>query len=83
MATTLESEMILQAAVTGIPRIATTIAEIPAALRERAFAAVARSYQQTVQELGHPEVELNLDFRSDVAIAQSSCRATKEPEGGG
>ena len=77
MATTLESEMILQAAVTGIPRIATTIAEIPAALRERVFAAVARSYQQTVQELGHPEVD------AQFAIAQPSCRATKEPEGGG
>jgi hypothetical protein len=62
MATILESEMILQATVTGIPRIATTIAEIPAALRERAFAAVARSYQQTVQELDHPEVDAQFGF---------------------
>jgi hypothetical protein len=53
MAFTLESERILQAAVAGLPRVAMTIAEIPTALRERALEAVARSYQQTVRELGH------------------------------
>ena len=53
MAFTLESEGVLQAAVAGIPRVASTIAEIPIALRERALEAVARSYRQTVRELGH------------------------------
>jgi hypothetical protein len=53
MAFTLESEGVLQAAVAGIPRVASTIAEIPSALRERALEAVARSYRQTVRELGH------------------------------
>ena len=75
MAFTLESEGILQAAVAGIPRVARTIAEIPIALRERALAAVARSYQQTVRELGdHAEADaqiwisaMMLRLRSEVA----------------
>lgn len=60
MAFTLESERILQAAVAGLPRVAMTIAEIPTALRERALAAVARSYQQTVRELGHTETDTQI-----------------------
>jgi hypothetical protein len=53
MAFTLETEGILEAAVAGIPRVARTIAEIPIAFREQALEAVARSYQQTVRDLGH------------------------------
>ena len=60
MAFTLESERILQAAVAGLPRVAMTIAEIPIALRERALEAVARSYQQTVRELGHTEADAQI-----------------------
>ena len=60
MAFTLESERILQAAVAGLPRVAMTIAEIPTALRERALAAVARTYQQTVRELGHMETDTQI-----------------------
>jgi hypothetical protein len=60
MAFTLESERILQAAVAGLPRVAMTIAEFPTALRERALEAVARSYQQTVRELGHTEADVQI-----------------------
>jgi hypothetical protein len=60
MAFTLESERILQAVVSGIPRVAMTIAEIPAALRERALDAVARSYQQRLRELGHTEADAQI-----------------------
>ena len=60
MAFTLESERILQAAVAGLPRVAMTIAEIPTALPERALEAVARSYQQTVRELGHTEADAQI-----------------------
>jgi hypothetical protein len=60
MAFTLESERILQAVVSGIPRVAMTIAEIPAALRERALDAVARSYQQRLRELGYTETDAQI-----------------------
>jgi hypothetical protein len=60
MAFTLESERILRAAVAGIPRVAMTIAEIPAALRERALDAVARSYQQGLRELGYTETDAQI-----------------------
>jgi hypothetical protein len=60
MAFTLESERILREAVAGIPRVARTIAEIPAALRERALEAVARSYQQRLRELGHAEADAQI-----------------------
>jgi hypothetical protein len=60
MAFTLESERILREAVAGIPRVARTIAEIPAALRERALEAVARSYQQRLRELGHTEADAQI-----------------------
>jgi len=60
MAFTLESERILQAVVSGIPRVAMTIAEIPAALRERALEAVARSYQQRLRELGLTEADAQI-----------------------
>ena|SRR5262245_36186036 len=84
MAFSLESERILQAAVAGIPRVAMTIAEIPTALRERALAAVARSYQQTVRELGHTEADTQiwvsavmLRLRSDVADQRKKLAANR------
>ena len=43
------------AAVTGIPRVAKVIAEIPTEHRERALEAAERSYQQTVWDLGYTE----------------------------
>lgn len=60
MALTLESQVVLQAAVAGIPRVASTIAEIPSALREVALEAVAR-VSATVRELGH-HTKLMLKF---------------------
>lgn len=84
MATTLDSERILEAAVAGIPRVAMTIAEIPTAFRERAFAAAARSYQQTVRELGHTEADVQiwisavmLRLRSHVAERRKTGLATR------
>ena len=55
-----ETETILRAAVAGIPRIANTIAEIPTELREPALDAVARSYWQTVRELGHTQADAQI-----------------------
>jgi hypothetical protein len=60
MAFSSESETILQAAVAGIPRVAKAIAEIPTGLREPALEAVARSYQQTVRELGHTQADAQI-----------------------
>ena len=50
-----QTEEILDAAVTGIPRVAKVIAEIPTEHRERALEAAERSYQQTVWDLGYTE----------------------------
>ena len=50
-----QTEEILDAAVTGIPRVAKAIAEIPTEHRERALEAAERSYQQTVWDLGYTE----------------------------
>jgi len=50
-----QTEEILDAAVTGIPRVAKVIAEIPTEHRERALEAAERSYQQTVWNLGYTE----------------------------
>lgn len=53
----METERILEAAVAGIPRVAKTIADIPTGLRERAFEAAERSYQQTARGLGLAEAD--------------------------
>ena len=82
MAFSLESERILQAAVAGIPRVAITIAQIPTAFRERALQAVARSYQQTVRELGYTEADAQiwisavmLRLRSNVTEQRKKLRS--------
>jgi hypothetical protein len=84
MGFSLESERVLQAAVAGIPRVAMTIAGIPTVFRERALAAVARSYQQTVRELGHTEADTQiwvsavmLRLRSDVADQRKKLAARR------
>jgi len=84
MGFSLESERVLQAAVAGIPRVAMTIAGIPTVFRERALAAVARSYQQTVRELGHTEADTQiwvsavmLRLRSDVADHRKKLAARR------
>jgi hypothetical protein len=50
-----EAQSILAAGVAGIPRVAESIAGMPSELRERAFAAAERSYQQTVRDLGYSD----------------------------
>jgi hypothetical protein len=60
-----------------------TIAQIPTAFRERALQAVARSYQQTVRELGHTEADAQiwisavmLRLRSNVAEQRKKLTVT-------
>jgi hypothetical protein len=78
-----ETETILRAAVAGIPRVAKTIAEIPTELREPALDAVARSYQQTVRELGHTQADAQIWISAVMLIAshvakQEEMRVTGE-----
>ena len=55
MASSLEAEKILEAAVAGIPRVAEAVASIPEEDRPRALDAVEGSYRQTVRDLGYEE----------------------------
>ena len=57
MVSGVEAETILQAAITGIPRVAESIARISSELRERAFQAAERSYQQTARDLGYSQAD--------------------------
>ncbi len=50
-----DSEMILEAALDGIPRVAKAIANVPSPLQQRALEAAERAYRQTVRDLGYPE----------------------------
>ena len=75
---TLESERILRAAVAGIPRVAMTIAEIPAELRERALNAVARSYQQRLRELGHTEADAQIWISAVMLRLRSQITAQRK-----
>ena len=52
-----EANNILDAAIAGIPRVAESIAGISSELREQAFEAAERSYQQTVRDLGYSEAD--------------------------
>jgi hypothetical protein len=55
MASISEEEEILEAAVAGIPRVAEVVASIPEEDRGRALNAAARSYWETVRNLGYEE----------------------------
>jgi hypothetical protein len=55
MASISEEEEILEAAVAGIPRVAEVVASIPEEDRRRALYAAARSYWETVRNLGYEE----------------------------
>ena len=55
MASISEEEEILEAAVTGIPRVAEAIASIPEKARAKALAAVESTYRQTMLDLGYEE----------------------------
>jgi hypothetical protein len=57
MVSRLEAENILETAVTGIPRVAESIAGISSELREQAFRAAERSYQRTARESGYSQAD--------------------------
>jgi hypothetical protein len=50
-----EQEAIVQAAIAGIPKIASAIAALPKEHHEQAFKAVEQSYRETIQNLNYPE----------------------------
>ncbi len=53
MASISEEEVVLEAAVSGIPRVAEVVASIPEKARTKALAAVESSYRQTILDLGY------------------------------
>jgi len=55
MASISEEEEILEAAVTGIPRVAEVVASIPEEDRAKALDAVKSTYRQTMLDLGYEE----------------------------
>ena len=55
MASSLVEEEILEAAVTGIPRVAEAVVSIPEKARAKALAAVEGTYRQTMLDLGYEE----------------------------
>ena len=55
MASISEEEKILEAAVTGIPRVAEAVASIPEKARAKALTAVESTYRQTMLDLGYEE----------------------------
>jgi len=55
MASISEEEEILEAAVTGITRVAEAVASIPEKARAKALAAVESTYRQTMLDLGYEE----------------------------
>jgi hypothetical protein len=55
MASISEEEEILEAAISGIPRVAQAVAAIPVEHRGRALDAAESSYRQTAQDLGYEE----------------------------
>ena len=73
-----ETETILRAAVAGIPRVAKTIAEIPTELREPALDAVARSYQQTVCELGHTQADAQIWISAVMLRLRATLQSKKK-----
>ena len=63
MASISEEEEILEAAVTGIPRVAEAVASIPEKARAKALAAVESTYRQTMLDLGYEEGLLRVGFQ--------------------
>ncbi len=57
MASNAQTERILAAAITGIPRVAKRIAKTPTEFREQALEAAERSYWQTLRVLGCAEAD--------------------------
>ena len=87
MASNPQTERILADAITGIPRVAKRIAEIPTEFRECALEAVERSYSQTLHDLGYAEPDAQVwisavMFRllSQVAEHKEAGAIGSEPE---
>jgi hypothetical protein len=87
MASNPQTEMILADAITGIPRVAKKIAEIPTEFRESALEAAERSYSQTLRDLGYAEPDAQVwisavMFRllSQVAEHQEAGAIGSEPQ---
>ena len=55
MASILQDEETLQAAIAGIPRVAEAVASIPEKARAKALAAVESTYRRTMLDLGYEE----------------------------
>ena len=51
-------EEVLEAAISGLPRVAEAIVAIPAEARARALVAAEDSYRQTARNLGYGETEV-------------------------
>ena len=64
-----EEEEILEAAVTGIPRVAEVVASIPEKARAKALAAVESTYRQTMLER---KGLLRVGLSDDASIASES-----------
>jgi hypothetical protein len=60
MSSTLDTkEQVLEAAITGVCRVAEAIVATPTERRTKALDAAANSYRQTAQDLGYDEAEIH------------------------
>jgi len=85
MASIAETEKILGAAVAGIQQVAQAIAGGPGEHREKAMAAVERSYLKTAQDLGYGEVSSRnwvnaLMERLRAQVARQELAKSQSPE---
>jgi hypothetical protein len=88
MSSTLDTkEQVLEAAITGVCRVAGAIVATPAERRTKALDAAANSYRQTAQDLGYDEAEIQewlhgimFRLRTEVS-AQELARQKTEPHG--
>ena len=74
-----EQEAIVQAAIAGIPKVASAIAALPKEHQEQAFKAVAQSYHEIVRNLDYPEASAKawvlavmFSIRAEVENAETS-----------
>jgi hypothetical protein len=89
MSSTLDTkEQVLDAAITGVFRVAEAILAMPTEKRPKALDAAAHSYRQTAQELGHDEAGIQewlhgimFRLRTEVA-ARELARLKNEPHDG-
>jgi hypothetical protein len=85
MSATLDTkEQVLDAAITGVFRVADAILATPTEKRTKALDAAAHSYRQTVEELGYDEAEIQewlrgimFRLRTEVAARELARRKTE------